>query len=245
MVDDRIRGMSAVNSSHSEGASVALLSEARRTYADLACGLLRSMILSGDIGAGERLNEVALAGRFDISRGPLREAIQRLVSEGMLVVRPHRGTYVRTFAPRELADLYSLRAALETWALREAARDRADELVEVLTRNLRLSDEKLAAGLPVYDEDVDFHRAIVQLAANPALTDAHASVMQRLELARTRSAFLPARARDSHREHDDVLRALIDSRPDDARAALELHLTRAERSALDVIERAGARRTTL
>src|SRR5947209_11170638 len=67
----------------------------RRSLAELAVDLLREQVLTGEIPPGQRLNEVELAGRMRISRGPLREAIRQLTSEGLLVYRPHRGTYVR------------------------------------------------------------------------------------------------------------------------------------------------------
>ena len=79
---------------------------------------LREMILAGEIAPGERINEVALAGELGISRGPLREAIQRLVSGGLLTVISHRGAFVRTFTPGEIVDLYGLRSALELHAVR-------------------------------------------------------------------------------------------------------------------------------
>ena len=71
--------------------------------------VIRDMILDGTIPPGERLNEVALASALGISRGPLREAIQRLAGEGLLTVISHRGAFVRTFEAREIDELYDMR----------------------------------------------------------------------------------------------------------------------------------------
>jgi DNA-binding GntR family transcriptional regulator len=106
------------------------------TYAGRSLEVLRTMILDGTLAPGERLNEVHLSQALGISRGPLREAIQRLASEGLVEAVTHRGVYVRSFSARELSDFYELRIALETHAVRLAARyspqDRIDELGQML-----------------------------------------------------------------------------------------------------------------
>ncbi len=95
--------------------------ERRQTISNQSEAVLRELILSGELPPGSRLNEVELAASLGISRGPLREAIQRLVAEGLLTLIAHRGAHVRTFHPEELRDLYELREALETHGCKLAA----------------------------------------------------------------------------------------------------------------------------
>src|SRR5690349_11127372 len=165
------------------------------TYADRSVAVLREMILDGSLEPGERLNEVHLSQALGISRGPLREALRRLSSEGLLNLVPHRGAFVPAFGPGQLADLYELRIALESHAARRVAgledRSGLDVLVAVLDEaDAALAREDEAA----YPSDQDFHGPLVQLAGSPALVEAADSVNARISLARSRSASQPARA---------------------------------------------------
>lgn len=76
------------------------------------------MVLGGQLAPRERLNEGAIAGTLGISRGPLRDAIQRLSSGGLLRVVRHKGAYVHTLTEQNFRDLYELRIAIEAYAVR-------------------------------------------------------------------------------------------------------------------------------
>jgi DNA-binding GntR family transcriptional regulator len=207
------------------------LTQMHSTYATLARDSVRTMVISGQLAQGDRLNEVALSERFQISRGPLREGIQNLVSEGLLVLRAHRGAYVRSFTAQELADLYSVRTALEVWALKVGAEANAAKLISALDADLEQSQKNVKRNLPAYGHDLDFHRTIVYSNGNAELQDAYHSVMQRIELARSRSANQPTRAVESLDEHRAVISALVDGRIAEAQEALEFHLAAALHSA--------------
>ena len=73
---------------------------------------IERLILDGELGRGERINELALAARLSVSRGPLREACRSLAQAGLLEARVNRGFFVRKLALKEVIDLYDLRAGL-------------------------------------------------------------------------------------------------------------------------------------
>ncbi|MDF1790281.1 MAG: GntR family transcriptional regulator, partial [Thalassobaculaceae bacterium] len=79
---------------------------------------IRGDILSGAFQPGEQLHEVELALSLGVSRGPLREAMQRLVQEGLLTSLPHRGVFVIDLSEDDLLDVYFVRASLEEAAIR-------------------------------------------------------------------------------------------------------------------------------
>src|SRR3954452_2108010 len=81
---------------------------------------LRAEILSGRLEPGAELAEVALSAQLGGSRGPLREAIGRLASEGLVTVRPRRGAVVRSLSKEEFLELYQVREALEMMAVKLA-----------------------------------------------------------------------------------------------------------------------------
>lgn len=195
----------------------------QETYATLVQKELREMILDGRLPAGSRINEVELAEAFQVSRGPLREAVQRLYAEGLLVAHKHRGAFVRNISATELRNLYSVRIGLETWALRSGARDANSDQLDGL--RILLDETKSALRHEAeYPRDLDFHRHLVGIADNERLSEVHESVLQQIQIARSKSARQPLRASAAIAEHEQVLVALLEGRIDDAIEALETHL---------------------
>lgn len=183
------------------------------------------MVLEGQLMPGERLNEVVLAERLGISRGPLREAIQRLASEGLLSVVPHKGSYVRTLSAAELRDLYELRIAIETYAVRLAVRRATPPDLEELSKTLEQA--RLALGVSddvPYPAGIDVHLQLVSLAGNQALLQAMRETETKVHLARARSARDPDRAREAHREHELIVNYILAGDAEGATHLLEQHL---------------------
>lgn len=203
-------------------------------FSDQSVQVLREMVLSGGLHAGDRLNEVELAAALGISRGPLREAIQRLCSEGLLVAVPNRGAYVRTFSPSELKDLYEVRIALETHAVRLAARLRKQEAAAELGALLQDTSHSLARrdGYPV---DLDFHLHLAQLAGSRALFDSIATVNHKVAIARIRSGHEPARALRALQEHRAILDHVVAGRGAAAASTLARHLAASRDNAIRLL----------
>ena len=180
----------------------------RRSLAAQAVDLLRELVLTGEIPPGRRLNEVELAQRMRISRGPLREAVRHLTSEGLLTYQPHRGTFVRLADAAELRALFELRAALECAAasLAAARRTEAD-----LARLRRVSAESRAQPpdhrFP-YQLDLAFHRAMVDAAASPLIAEQVRLVQQQVVLLRSRHPVDPAHTSASLDDHDRLITAI-------------------------------------
>src|ERR1700742_3863708 len=96
--------------------------EETTTHAATAYKAIRNEILQGQHGPGARLREEDVAERLAISRTPVREALRKLASEGLVSFVPNRGAHVATWDPDEIDDLYGLRAELESYGARLAAR---------------------------------------------------------------------------------------------------------------------------
>jgi DNA-binding GntR family transcriptional regulator len=209
------------------------------TFSTRTVEVLRDMVLTGKLRTGERFNEVELANALGISRGPLREAIQRLRSEGLATTVTGRGTFVRTFTPRQLEELYEVRIALETHAVRLAASDLDGES----TRELhQLLDDtgKLLANDQAYPRDLDFHLQLVALSGNQELVQATVTVLRQIDLARSRSGREPSRAQAALTEHHEIVELLDRGRAEQAAKALVKHLRSSLRSALSVLESDGS-----
>jgi DNA-binding GntR family transcriptional regulator len=223
--------------------SAAAIASRRATARTQSTEMLREMILSGTLAPGQRLNEVELGELFGMSRGPIRESLQTLAGEGLVTIRSHKGTFVKAFAPGELANLYEVRLVLETYASRQAAIRRTDEEAETLGTLLGLTRERLATeGVFLYEND--FHHQVLVMTHNEVLVTQGRHLLVQMALARSRSASTAERGRCALEEHQAVLDA-IGGR--DGRAAakmMELHLNKsyenAKRTLLPMLEESGA-----
>jgi DNA-binding GntR family transcriptional regulator len=203
------------------------------TYSQRTEGIVRHMILDGTIAPGERINEVALATALGISRGPLREAVQRLAGEGLLTMISHRGSFVRTFEQREIDELYDLRTAYEMYAARLACVRATDEQLAGL--GSLLSDTGAAVSDGSYPADRNFHVSLLALADNVTLARAAAETQAQISLARSMSASRPVRAKEALDEHTNIVSALQSRSADEAARLVREHLDRARRSAMSAL----------
>jgi DNA-binding GntR family transcriptional regulator len=127
---------------------------------------LRAAILSGILRPGQFLRQEDIAGQLGVSRGPLREALPKLEAEGMIISLPHRGYSVVTLKSADIAEIFELRATLET-SLAGIAAERADEQTVACLRNLDANMRDLAASakpadrLRWFDINYEFHRTLL------------------------------------------------------------------------------------
>jgi DNA-binding GntR family transcriptional regulator len=140
---------------------------------------LREDIRSGRLAPGQRLVEAELTRRHEVSRGPVREALARLQSEGLVTIEPNRGASVRRMDRQELDDLFWLRARLSGDAAALAAkRVGAGEGETAMRKELQRQQHLRGAGLAPYTQaNVRFHELIDRLSGNAAL----ATVLRNLE----------------------------------------------------------------
>ena len=205
-----------------------------QTFSGQAVEVLREMVVAGKLLPGERLNEVELAAALGISRGPLREAIHRLSSEGLVSMVANRGAFIRTFSVEELRGLYEVRIALETHAVRLAASNDA-EGVERLHKLLDATEHALDFD-PTYPRQLDFHKTLVDMSGSPILVEAVIEVHRKIDLARSRSGHDPARARRALEDHEQILQHLVAGRIASAQKVLTKHLQSSLGNALKLLE---------
>lgn len=142
-----------------------------KVTADLIAEYLRERILDGTFAPSASINEVQLAAHLNISRGPLREAVQRLVQEGLLVCTRNYGTSVVDLGPEDIEDIYRARVAIELEAGRLVLQEDTAELAAGLNTILELLQDALQDDRwqDVAVLDVRFHQTIVQATRSPRL----------------------------------------------------------------------------
>jgi DNA-binding GntR family transcriptional regulator len=193
---------------------------------------LRALVMAGGIGDEERVAESHLARELGVSRTPVREALQRLEGDG-LVMAQGRGIRLRTLRAHELAQLYSARAALEGWAACEVAQRVArGELAPAQLATLdTLADEThtlTSSGdlARAVEANRAFHEAIVALADNAVITETLRRWWDQIVISTRRSLKSPARIHQVQSEHDALLLAVRAGDSAAARTAAEAHILR-------------------
>ncbi len=159
----------------------------RRALVDQLAAQLRARVLSGDLPAGTRLRQEALAAEFGVSRTPIREALRTLHAGGLVELHPNRGAHVRGLSPREIRDAYEVRATLEALAAGLAAERISHSQLEALgdaTRQFSASLQRTVAlrsrpGADVGDAEASrwgrandqFHQVVQEAAGNDVLVE--------------------------------------------------------------------------
>lgn len=217
----------------------------RRPQHDVVVQGIQGMILSGEIGQGDRLPvEPVLAERFSVSRGSLREGVRALVAMGILETRQGSGTTVTSLDPHLLLqplvfwaslqegkssqDLHTVRRALEVESAGSAAIRRSDqhiqELEDLMSRSepaISEKDHEAAMAL-----DLQFHMSLARISGNPILTALLDSLSRpSLRVRMWRSIHLAGRLENTHHEHLAILHAVTSGDAVAARAAMHMHLT--------------------
>jgi len=128
-------------------------------------------LITGGLKPGDQVIEAEIARQAGISRGPVREAIQLLVGEDILVSIPQRGTFVKQWTEQDLLEIYSIRAILESYAVRLAVErmtdDEMSELTTIIDEMLQFAETGKEAD--VYEHDLAFHNRAIELSKHRLL----------------------------------------------------------------------------
>lgn len=194
-----------------------------RVYAQL-----RATVLDGGFGTRERLSDVRLAARFGVSRTPVREALARLLADG-LIERGEDGFHVAVLGLAQLRDLYELRITLELRGIARAIEDpgvRHDPgVIDAELERWYVMRERPPAPDPRFVvQDERFHAELSRASGNPALTDALVAVGERIRRVRMYDFLTEDRVRTTVTEHIEIMELVRTGRLDEAHRALHAHV---------------------
>jgi GntR family transcriptional regulator, rspAB operon transcriptional repressor len=185
----------------------------RQRATDEVYDALRQAILSSVFKPGERLQVEDIAAKLGVSLTPVRHAIQQLATEGLVEIKPRSGTYVAFLTPREVADTFEIRAALETLAAEKAcSRITEDELARLkeLAWGMRQPIETARDQKTHEEKNLEFHRTLIAASGNRKLAEMYESLIAHIKLARIFASengwktLLP----QEQNEHDEIVQAL-------------------------------------
>ena len=187
---------------------------------------LRRAIVRLEMEPGSAISEKELCGRFEVSRTPVREALQRLAEEDLVDIHPHSGTWVSRISFALAEEGFVLRRALEVESVRRAAALVTEagiaELDGLIARmRLTLRDDRLADYLEVDDA---FHAAIARISAYPRIWKFIGLAKVQLDRMRQLSAPVPGHLAEVTEQHAAIVQALARRNAMQAELAMRIHL---------------------
>ncbi|MDA3857328.1 MAG: GntR family transcriptional regulator [Roseovarius sp.] len=194
--------------------------------ADIIADALEELVFTGGFHDGDRLDELRLATQFNVSRTPIREALQRLVASGLAEQIPRRGVFVRQPGPVELMEMFETMAEIEGVCGRLAAMRISDAALEELD-NANASCRAAVEGGDsdgYYRENERFHHVIYHQAGNGFLEQEALRLHRRLKPFRRLQLRWRGRLSQSMAEHKAIVEALRAGESERAAEALRTHV---------------------
>lgn len=214
----------------------------RESVADQVARILRESILTQTFSPGERLNPNEVAAKLGVSITPVKDAVTRLVSEGLIEIRPRSGTFVSAISLQDLTETFELRAALECLA--------AERVIAKLTPELISRFRDLMADLekPVHttrertwheQKNAELHQLIIDSAGNRKLRELHQTLNTHITIARIHSSRQDwsDRLAEENAEHRAILRAIESRDRDRLVTLLRRHIERASANLVEDLEK--------
>ena len=204
-----------------EGDTSAALNAKERIYQSL-----RADIISHRLRPGQAIREDELAGRFGISRTPIREMLRRLEQEDLVKVVPNRGVFVSELTAKDIEEVLEIRMALEPAAARSAASKITEQHVAELEEISKLMDKAVERqdSIASFEADTRLHSLILAVAGNKRAHRIINNLMGQIHRIRFISGHKPGRIDTTVNEHKRIVAALLEREPDKAEQAMRVHL---------------------
>lgn len=208
-----------------------------RSAADLATEEIRNRIHSGQLPSGTRIVVDELASEMSLSSTPLRDALKRLESEGLVEIVPRVGVYVRTIPSEELIEVYTIKRNLEPLMAMWATLRATPAEVEEFTSSIPTLAELASAGdVDAYVDLIERRRRLLlEMSRSDVLREIFQTIDGRVRLLRYRNLAQPGRMKRSAVEHRAVARAVAAGDADRAAALTAEHVSSATRALLKLL----------
>ncbi len=187
---------------------------------------LENDIVSGRLKPNERLDEREVAARFGVSRTPVREALNRMATTGILEGRPNQGMFVAAISLREFLQMYEVLSELEALCARLAARRMTAQERRGLLAIQAKGDAAAGAGdaAGYANQNMRFHEALYEGTHNPHLGNMIRQLRRRLEPYRRFSFQIGRRIEESHAEHGRITKLVCDANAEASGALMREHM---------------------
>lgn len=194
--------------------------------------VLRREIVENILKPGEPLSKEQLCKRFEVSRTPATDALNRLAELGLVDIFPQHGSYVSKIDLGDIKENAFLRECIETGVVRRLTGSLSQNQISQLETNMRI--QRLLAGSfdleGFYKHDKEFHDLLITFSGQRKARAALQPVLIHLERTRKMIVLLPERVTAALNEHEAILLAIKGSDPEEAARVMRLHLSEAMRA---------------
>ncbi len=211
--------------------------DSTRSAAEGVHSVLQAAIYDGTLSGGERLAEVEVADAANVSRTPVREALRKLETQGLIVTRG-RSKYVASTSRHELAELMAVREGLEAMAASIAARRASETDVEILkTLHRDYVDAAQSADLAsIRRANEQFHESIWRIAGNRYLAEQLEHLRGMIQRIQSKPMLsFPDRVEATVSEHEAILMGIVERSPDAAGRAATVHFVQSGAKRLSLL----------
>ncbi len=207
------------------------------TVAQQIYAVIKARIIDGSYGPDMRLTEIQIASEFETSRTPVREAMRLLAADGLVIFRPNSGTFVRSWAPKQIREIFELRVLVES----EVARLAALHISATQMNALRtLQDDIEANGVDVTQDNANrmaplnrqFHRVIAEACHNERLVDSLSTAIEMPIVQRTIRCYSAAQLQRSFHHHRELIEAFACGDAAWAQCVMSCHIHAAKHTLL-------------
>lgn len=187
---------------------------------------IERMILSGDLLAGDKLNETTIAERLGVSRGPVREAFRALEESGLVRLEKNRGVFVRQITVEEADEIYAVRGALDELAGRQLALHiTAEQLQELRLLISQMDDASAKQDLTTYYLlNLKFHDVLIEFTGNKKLLSIYKRLVNELNLYRRETLSQLDNLPISTQEHHNIVEKIASGDPEAAGNVMRQHV---------------------
>ncbi len=217
------------------------------TLASMVYSRVRSDIVNGSLGPGEKLRIDSLALRYEVGASPIREALSRLSADGLVARKDQKGFRVMPADTDDLEELLRTRCLIDDIALREAIKrgDAAwEDRIVLASHRLKRTPNLTSSGSinPEWDRrHKEFHTALVEACGSRWLLRLHDVLFDCTDRYRHLVATYASSDRDARGEHQDIMDAVVDRNAEEAVRLLNQHISKTLQSAADVLAHSKAR----
>jgi len=156
----------------------------KQTLKEWVISEIKKAIAEGRLKPGDRLNESKMAVEMRISKSPIREAINELVNERILISEPYKGTRIRGLLKKEVEELYSLRALLEVFAVESSIQHITEEHLSSFEQIVEAMEIAAREGnvASIVEKDLEFHHNLVRLAKQGIMLEVWEKIYGRVRM---------------------------------------------------------------
>ena len=191
---------------------------------------LRVYIITGDLAPGQKLNEVELSSRLNVSRPPIREAFRILENESLVTSFPRKGCFVSQISIKDCRNVFEVRTMIECFAIdlfqAKGIRELSHAVTALeVTKNAVLPPADDGYGRYKYLRDIaEFHIQLVAHADNLRLVEIFDGIFPSLARYQSLYTYIPGLMDKSHKEHEEILHLIEKENYDEAKKDLEFHI---------------------